>query len=204
MPKVGFVVYDRRMTTAIEQPRLRTREEIPESYTWNLSDIYPNWDAWEAALKEFETRLSGYAELKGTLAQGAGRLVEAFTLEDDLGRLSYKLWITPASPTTRTSATTWRTRVGSVCRFSCGPKKRSWFTPELPHSSETVRGWMTVIRRWPSIGCDQRRITSRNMCSTKGEHLLSLSSRFATTPHDTHSMLSTADVKRRSRATDGR
>ena len=45
---------------APEQPRERTREEIPEHFTWKLSDIYPNWEAWEAALKEFEAKLAGY------------------------------------------------------------------------------------------------------------------------------------------------
>jgi oligoendopeptidase F len=70
---------------APEQPRARTREEIPERFTWKLADIYPNWDAWEAALKEFEAMLAGYTELKGTLAQGGDRLMKAFMLEDDLG-----------------------------------------------------------------------------------------------------------------------
>ena len=49
-------------------------------------------ESWEAALKEFEGSLAGYAELKGTLAQGASRLLKAFRLEDELGQLSYKLW----------------------------------------------------------------------------------------------------------------
>ena len=30
------------------EPRERTREEIPEAFTWNLSDIYPSWNEWEA------------------------------------------------------------------------------------------------------------------------------------------------------------
>ena len=56
---------------APEAPRARTREEIPEYFTWKLSDIYPHWDAWEADLKEFEVKLSGYAELRGTLSETA-------------------------------------------------------------------------------------------------------------------------------------
>jgi len=64
----------RTMSTIAEVPRARTREDIPEHYTWNLSDIYPDWDRWEEALKQFEASLGGYAELKGTLAQDPGRL----------------------------------------------------------------------------------------------------------------------------------
>ena len=48
--------------------RTRGRDDIPEAFTWNLSDIYPSWSEWEAGLGEFERMLSGYAELRGTLA----------------------------------------------------------------------------------------------------------------------------------------
>ena len=73
-------------------PRTRTREEIPEGFTWNLADIYADWAEWEAGLAEFDAKLAGYAELRGTLAQGPERLLKAFRLEDELGQLSYKLW----------------------------------------------------------------------------------------------------------------
>jgi hypothetical protein len=52
-------------------PRTRTREEIPETFTWNLADIYANWDEWEAGLGDFENKLAGYAGLRGTLGPSA-------------------------------------------------------------------------------------------------------------------------------------
>ena len=73
-------------------PRERAREDIPEAFTWNLSDIYASWSEWEAGLAEFERKLAGYGELRGTLAQGPDRLLKAFRLGDDLGQLSYKIW----------------------------------------------------------------------------------------------------------------
>jgi oligoendopeptidase F len=185
---------------APEQPRVRTRDEIPEPFTWNLSDIYPHWEAWEAALKDFEAKLAGYAEIKGTLAQGAARLLTAFKLEDDLGQLSYKLWyyagLTYDQDQRDNAANARRQRVQIL--FAKAEEARSWFAPELlAIPLETVRGWMAAD---PELGVYRFAIErlyhqQEHVLDEKGEHLLSLASRFAATPHDTHSMLSTADVR---------
>src|SRR6266480_7680483 len=132
---------------AAEAPRVRTREEIPEYFTWKLSDIYPDWDAWEAGLKDFEAKLSGYAELKGTLAQGGGRLLQAFRLDDDLGQLSYKLWyyagLTYDQDQRDNAANARRQRVQIL--FAKAEEARSWFAPELlAIPLDTVRGWMAA------------------------------------------------------------
>src|SRR5215210_9196018 len=133
------------MSTVTEVPKARTRDEVPEHFTWNLSDIYPNWDAWEAALKGFEAKLGGYTELKGTLAQGPTRLLEAFRLEDDLGQLSYKLWyyagLTYDQDQRDNGANARRQRVQIL--FAKAEEARSWFTPELLRIPlETARAWM--------------------------------------------------------------
>jgi oligoendopeptidase F len=188
------------MSTTLEVPQGRTREEIPEHYTWNLSDIYPDWDAWEAGLKEFETRLAGYAELRGTLGQGPDRLLKAFKLEDDLGQLSYKLWyysgLTYDQDQRDNAANARRQRVQIL--FAKAEEARSWFTPELLRIPlETARAWMSANADLAVYRFAIERLyhQQEHVLDEKGEHLLSLSSRFSSTPHDTHSMLSTADVK---------
>src|SRR5688572_27901956 len=113
-------------------PRERTREDIPEAFTWKLSDIYPGWDAWEAGLGEFERMLSGYAELRGTLAQGPERLLKAFRLGDDLGQLSYRIWyyagLNYDQDQRDNSANARRQKVQIL--FAKAAEARSWFTPE--------------------------------------------------------------------------
>ena len=39
-----------------EPPGIRTRlrHEIPDRFKWNLTDIFPDWEAWEAAYKQLE------------------------------------------------------------------------------------------------------------------------------------------------------
>ena len=187
------------MTNAVTET-IPEREEIPEAFTWNLSDIYPNWDAWEGALKEFETRLGGYAELKGTLAQGAERLVSAFRLEDELGQLSYKLWyyagLNYDQDQRDNAANARRQRVQIL--FAKAEEARSWFAPELLRIPlEAVRGWVHAAAELGVYRFAIERLyhQQEHVLDERGEHLLSLASRFSTTPHDTHSMLSTADVK---------
>ena len=58
--------------------RSRNRGEIPDRFKWNVHDIFPDWEGWDAAYKQLEAGINKYAELKGTLAQGPGRLLEAF------------------------------------------------------------------------------------------------------------------------------
>ena len=185
---------------APEQPRTRTRDDIPPQFTWNLADIYSGWDAWDAALKEFEGKLAGYAELKGTLAEGPARLLKAFVLDDDLGQLSYKLWFYAGlnydQDQRDNAANARRQRVQIL--FAKAEEARSWFAPELLSIPlETVRGWMQTSAELAvyRFAIDRLYHQQEHVLDEKGEHLLSLASRFATTPHDTHSMLSTADVK---------
>src|SRR5512134_2626371 len=114
-------------------PQTRARNEIPEQFTWNLSDIYPTWTEWEGGLAEFERMLAGYGELRGTLGQGGARLLQAFRLEDELGQLSYKLWyyagLTYDQDQRDNDVNGRRQRVQIL--FAKAAEARSWFTPEL-------------------------------------------------------------------------
>ena len=49
--------YSERMPVTPDAPqtRSRRREDLPERFKWNLTDIFPSWDAWESGYKELET-----------------------------------------------------------------------------------------------------------------------------------------------------
>ncbi|MES2986435.1 MAG: oligoendopeptidase F [Pseudomonadota bacterium] len=53
---------------------------------WDLSEIFPNEAAWEAARKAALTAIPGIAKYKGRLGESADVLAEALTLQSDLGR----------------------------------------------------------------------------------------------------------------------
>jgi len=181
-------------------PGTRTREQIPEEFTWNLADIYPDWRQWESGLAEFEQKLAGYAEIRGTLSQGGDRLLKAFRLEDDLGQLSYKLWyyagLTYDQDQRDNSINARRQKVQIL--FAKAAEARSWFTPELLRIPlSTVREWMdaNVDLAVYRFAIERTYHQQEHVLDEKGEHLLSLSSRFGDTPHDVHSMLANADIK---------
>src|SRR5262245_6311530 len=73
-------------------PTLRERSEISERFKWDLTKIYQDWDAWQAAYDELDTNIAAFARLQGTLAGGGAALLEAFRLRDLIGQLEYKVW----------------------------------------------------------------------------------------------------------------
>src|SRR5262249_29219534 len=154
----------------------------------------------EACTREFEAKLEGYAKLKGKLAEGPERLLSAFTLSDDVERLAYRLWyyasLSYDQDQRDNAANAKRQRVQIL--LAKAQQETSWFNPELLSIPlETVRQWMASNTGLALYRFAIERLyhQQEHVLDEKGERLLSLSSRFASTPHDTHSMLSTADVK---------
>src|SRR5689334_9314052 len=89
--------YDRRMNSsapagATAARSLHDRSEIADRFKWNLSHIFPDWNAWQAAYDELDRKVAAYAALRGTLAQGPEKLLAALRLADDIGQLTYKVW----------------------------------------------------------------------------------------------------------------
>jgi oligoendopeptidase F len=68
------------------------RAQVPERLTWNLTDLFPSEQAWEAALKDVQGRIPRLAALKGTLGASAEQLRRALdtwmTVSRDASRVS--------------------------------------------------------------------------------------------------------------------
>lgn len=65
--------------------RIPERKEIPVEYTWDLTDIFPDDEAWAAertALLEMPAKIGAFA---GTLDERPGRLLDWLKLSDELG-----------------------------------------------------------------------------------------------------------------------
>jgi oligoendopeptidase F len=71
----------------------RTRESVPEQYTWDLTDLYPSDEAWRTAREALAAELPAVAAFKGTLPQSAGRLLEALTLQARQGKTLARLYV---------------------------------------------------------------------------------------------------------------
>jgi oligoendopeptidase F len=180
--------------------RARSREEISESHKWNLNDIYANWDEWEKGRAELERRIGEYAALKGTLAQGADRLLAAFRLGDELGRLAYRVYYYPSlahdedQRDNRIHARKQQVQA-LIARWQ---QATAWVSPEiLTIPLETAQQWLADS---PDLALYRFAIEEvyrlqEHVLDEKGEQLLSYSSRFSSTPHDVYQALSIADAR---------
>lgn len=71
--------------------KIPERSEIPVEYTWDLTDIFPDDDAWTAELKALAEAPAQIAAFAGTLGERPGRLLDWLKLSDELGVRMEKL-----------------------------------------------------------------------------------------------------------------
>lgn len=178
----------------------RNRSDIPAEFRWDFSPIYPNWDAWEAGMREMETKADAFAKLKGSLSHGPDAVLKAYVAFDEVGKLQYRLYRYPQlqrDVDTRDQAVAGRfQRVAAL--FSKFDTATAWFTPELLGVPQaTMQRWLDATPalapyRFPILDAYRR---AAHTLDEKGERLMSLAGRFADTPRETYSELSTSDIK---------
>jgi len=185
---------------ATAAPPLRDRAEIPEQFKWNLEHIFPGWDAWQQAYQQLDAKIGEYAALQGTLARGAEHLLAALKLSDAIGQLTYKVWYFASlwyDQDQRDNQINAKRQQVQIL-FAKASQASAWFNPEL------LKIPLATIERWmnerPELAVYRFAVEDlyrqqEHVLDDKGEHLLSLSSRFSSTPHDAYAALSTADVK---------
>ena len=180
--------------------RSRRREEIPDRFKWNLNDIFTGWNEWENAYKRLESGIARYAALKGTLASGPDKLLEAFKLSEDLGQLAYRVWYFPSlrydEDQRDNSVNAKRQQVQIL--FARWKQAESWFNPELLQIPlETVREWMgrSEPLRLYRFAIEDLYRQQEHVLDEAGERLMSLSSRLSSSPNESYWALSTADAK---------
>jgi len=181
-------------------PGTRLREEIPAQYRWDFSPIYPDWAAWEAGMKEFETRMESFAALKGTLASGPEAVLAAYKAFDDIGILSYRVYRYPQlqrDVDTRNQDIAGKfQRVGAaLARFGTAT---AWFTPELlTIPQEKMERWLgkTPALAPYAFGIREAYRQQAHVLDEKGERLLSYAARFNQAPTSAYQELSTSDIE---------
>jgi oligoendopeptidase F len=77
--------------TAAATAQERDRAKVPEQYTWNLADIYPNEPAWRAAKEKLAAEVPQLRQFQAKLASSAKTLADAldkmYALDKELTRL---------------------------------------------------------------------------------------------------------------------
>ncbi len=126
---------------------LPPRSAVPVEMTWNVADIYPTDDAWEADFAALAGQIASIDALRGTLGASPAALVTALRRRDELSKILGKLrayaQLRLDEDTTRARyqalldrITTLGTRVGVALAF---------MTPEiLAIPPATLEGWLTI------------------------------------------------------------
>ncbi|MEP6702265.1 MAG: oligoendopeptidase F, partial [Betaproteobacteria bacterium] len=185
---------------ALAKPETRNRPDIPAKYRWDFAAIYPNWEAWEAGVKEMEAKMDAFSAMKGSLASGPAAVLKAYAAYDEIGILQYKVYRYPQlqrDVDTRNQEISGKfQRVGAI--FAKFGTATSWFTPELLKIPQaTMEQW---IAQTPGLAPYKFSITESyrlqaHVLNEKGEKLLSYAARFNATPPATFQELSTSDIK---------
>jgi oligoendopeptidase F len=186
--------------TARLKPQTRNRAEIPEDCTWDLSHIYSDWTAWESDLDRLQGLMDSYQKLKGTLAEGPRRILEACLASDELGQLAYRVYQYPGlmqSQDTRDNAV--QARLERVrLALAAFRQATAWYTPELLEiPEETMRSWLDEAPELAPyrFGIEESYRMQRHVLDEDGERLLAFASTLGGTPSQTYTMLADADVK---------
>jgi oligoendopeptidase F len=195
-------LFDPSDVAAPEPPatRSRRRDQIADRYKWNLSDIFANWDEWDAAYKRLESGIERFAALKGTLANGPASLLEVFKLSEELGVLAYRVWYFPSLryDEDQRDNTVNAKRQQVQILFARWKQAESWVNPELLKIPlGTVRSWMEESEPLSlyRFAIEDLYRQQEHVLDEAGERLMSLSSRLASAPNDAYWALSTADTK---------
>src|SRR5438093_5440695 len=185
---------------AAAAPSLQDRDQIPDRFKWDLTRIFLDWSAWQSAYGELERKIDAFGALRGTLTQGAEALLAALVLRDEIGQLEYKVWYFASlcydQDQRDNQANAKRQEVQIL--FAKAAQASAWFDPELlTVPLATVRQWMASSLRLAvyRFAIEDLYRQQEHVLDDKGERLLSLSSRFTSSPNDAYAALSTADVK---------
>ena len=178
------------------------RESLDQKYTWDLSSIFPSWDAVGSARSASSTAAS--RPIRNTRARwrrAAASCCARCSDRDTLGQLSYKVWYYPSlqydEDQRNNTINARRQRVQLL--IAKWQQATSWFQPGIVEAAARDRarsGWMTT----PELAVYRFAIEEvfrlqEHVLNEQGEKLLSLTERLGSVPKDSYAALSTADAR---------
>ena len=184
------------------RPNCVTARTFPTASSGTSRTSFPDWTAWQAAYDELDVE---DRTVRG-VAGHAGRRCRTtcsprFRLRDDIGQLEYKVWYFAAlwyDQDQRDNQINAKRQQVQIL-FAKAAQASAWFDPELL-TIPARRGAQPGSRQHPDLAVYRFAIEDlyrqqEHVLDDKGERLLSLASRFESTPNDAYAALSTADVR---------
>lgn len=179
---------------------LKNRDEITQQYKWDLNDIYPNWNQWEADLVKLKELMIEIPKYQGEISKNPKTFVEFIDLEEKISRLLDKIYLYPYLQrdldSTNEVASVKLQEIESI--YANYSISSSWITPEiLTIPKETMVTWINENptlepNRFPLMEIYR---LQEHVLSADKEKLLSYFGQYLGVPSDIYSELSTSDIK---------
>src|SRR5690554_4596187 len=77
-------------TVAVSQ--VKVREELPDMYKWNLTDLYESDDAWKQEKERLQQAMQEIVNYRGKVIHSASTLLEALEFNSRIAKEMYRLY----------------------------------------------------------------------------------------------------------------
>lgn len=175
------------------------RSEVPVEETWALETVFADDTAWEAAYAALDARLDEFGTYRGHIADGAGVLLGAFQLADELEEQAGKIGIYAGL---HRAADATNTRYGEMADRAEGLGSRleaalAFIEPEVAALPDgTVTAWLADVPALTPYRVVLERITRRraHIRTTEIEELLAQATEMAHASEATQSVLEDGEL----------
>lgn len=171
-----------------------------ESALWDLTELYPDDAAWDAARRSVLEAAPGIARFKARLGESAAVLAEALSLQSDLQRTALRVAVYASLKADEDlRVATWQERDAQVTDlFTALGEASAWMAPELiTLGREKIEAFIaanqTLRTRFDFFLAETLR-QAQHTLSAEGEALLASASPLLTAPSDISGQLRSSDI----------
>ena len=167
---------------------------------WDLTDLYPDWAAWDAARKGVLAALPRLAAYKGHLGDSAEAMTKALTDNSDVSKTASRVFVyaeLAGDADLRNSANQER-RGQAQDMFAAYGEATSWVAPEvLALGKDKVEGFVAqspVLKKRFAFGLRDTLRMAAHTLDAKGEAILASASSPLEGPEDIRGQIVAADI----------
>lgn len=176
---------------------IKTRDQIPEEYKWDLSKLYKEQSEWEKDLKQIPELSKEFLSYKGRLAESSETLLQALKADEKLDRLVEKVF---HYASLKNSADLGDAKAQEdydkvMMAYTESSSMTSYFVPELLSiEEEKINEWLKLDEYENYRIYIQKILHAKpHTLSEKEERLLALQSETSDTASNVFSLLSDVD-----------
>jgi len=180
--------------------KLLKREDIPEKYKWHLNEIYSDDQMWEKDFQKTKELIPKVAGFAGQLGQSPQNLLQCLRLQDELGKLSDRVFVYAQMKKDENNA---NPKYQGIKDRAQGlmvnvAEAVAFIQPEiLSISSQVLESFFTgeeglsLYKQY----IDEITRMREHTLSPREEQIIAMSGEIGTAPRNIFSMLNNADIK---------